>query len=251
MNDRSRAVGRVIAVLDQLSVSPLPMSNQELASELGVPVSSMHRLLQKLTSLGYVDCDADTASYSVAPRLSELGVRLAEAGGYSQPLRDLMGQIRAQTGHTVTVWVPSGAHVRLSALLIGKTRGRSSRLPGELADPFSTPGLAIAPQYSDDELTRLVATARRHRVPLGRGFSHIAQIRNAVRQVASQGYLMRFNVLGDGWGMAAWPIPVTVEPLRPGCLAVGALVPELRRQQDFLVSLVSRLRENYMSKLSS
>ncbi|WP_446830039.1 helix-turn-helix domain-containing protein [Candidatus Foliamicus sp.] len=251
MEERSRSVGRVIAILDQLSVSPLPMSNLELATALDVPVSSMHRLLRKLTTLGFVNFDVDTACYSVAPRLCELGVRLAEAGGYSQPLRDMMGEIRDKTGYTVSVWVPSGAHVRISALLVGKTRGLTSRLPGELADPFSTPGLAIAPQYSDEELRKLAAMARRHKVPLGWGFSRIDQIRSAVKQVAKRGYLVRFNVRGDGWGMAAWPIPVTMDPPRPGCLAVGALVPELRRRQDYVVNLVSGLRETYMRKIGT
>lgn len=249
MDDRSRSVARVIAIIDQLSVSPRPMSNLELATELDVPASSMHRLLQKLTALGYIDCDADTGRYSVAPRLSELGVRLAEVGGYSQPLRDLMGEIRDRTGYTVSVWVPSGAHVRISALLLGKTRGLTSRLPGELAEPFSTPGLAIAPQYSDDEIRKLVAMARRHAVPLGRGFAHLAQIRNAVERVAQRGYLMGYNIRGDGWAMAAWPIPVTISPPRPGCLAVGALVSEMRRRQNDLVKLVNGLREIYLRKL--
>lgn len=226
------------------------MSNLELATELDVPGSSMHRLLRKLTVLGYIDCDSDTARYSITPRLSELGVRLAEVGGYSQPLRDLMGEVRDRTGYTVSIWVPRGAHVRISALLVGRTRGATSRLPGELADPFSTPGLAIAPQYSDEEIRRLIATARRHNVPLGRGFTHLTQIRNAVRRVRERGYLIGYNLRGDGWAMAAWPIPVTISPPRPGCLAVGALVPEMRRRQEHLVDLVNRLRENYLGKLS-
>ena len=251
MDERSRSVGRVIAILDQLSVSPRPLSNLELATALDVPLSSMHRLLRKLTSLGYIDCDADTACYSVAPRLCELGGRLAEVGGYSQPLRDLMGEIRDQTGYTVSVRIHSGAHVRISALLVGTTRGPSSRLPGELADPFSTPGLAIASQYNDNEIRKLIAVARRHGVPLGRGFTHVSQIRKAVNQVANQGYLFGFNMRGDGWAMAAWPIPVTVNPPRPGCLAVGALVEELRQRQDYVVELVTGLRKTYIRKLKS
>lgn len=225
------------------------MSNVELATELDIPASSMHRLLGKLAVLGYIDRDSDTARYSVTPLLSELGVRLAEVGGYSQPLRDLMGEIRDRTGYTVSVWVPSGARVRISALLVGTTRGATSRLPGEFADPFSTPGLAIAPQYSDEEIRQLIAMARRHNVPLGRGFTHLAQIRNAVKRVARQGYLIGFNLRGDGWAMAAWPLPVTISPPRPGCLAVGALVPEMRRRQEYLVDLVNGLRETYLQKL--
>lgn len=251
MDNSSRSVARVIAILDQLSVAPRPLSNLELATALDVPLSSMHRLLQKLTALGYIDCDAETTSYAASPLLSQLGVRLAELGGYSQPLRDLMGEIHEETGYTVTVWVPRGAHVGISALLVGVERGPSSRLPGELADLFSTPGLAISAQYDDEEIRRLATMARRHRVPLGRNFTHIAQVRKAVEQVTQRGYATGFNMRGDGWGMAAWPIPITISPARPGCLAVGAPVPELRRELENLVDFVNQLRQRYLQTVTA
>ncbi len=250
MDERSRSVGRVIAVLDQLSVAPRPLSNLELAIALDVPVSSMHRLLQKLTALGYINCEDDTACYSVSSKLSELGARLANVGGYSRPLRTLMSTIRAKTGFTVSVWVPSGAHVRISALLIGVTRGPSSRLPGELAEPYSTPGLAIATQYSESEIQKLTAMARRRRVKLGRSFRHISQVKKDIERVSKRGFAMGFNMRGDGWGMLAWPIPVSLSPLRPGCLAVGAPVTEMRAQQKLLVRFVDDLRNTYVETLS-
>lgn len=250
MSERSRSVGRVIAVLDQLSASPRPLSNLELALATDVPQSSMHRLLQKLTDLGYIDCEQGTACYSVSPRLSELGSRLANVGGYSRALTTLMSNIRAQTGFTVSVWVPSGAHVRISAVLVGVLRGPRSRLPGEMAEPFSTPGLAIATHYTDDEVRKLAAIARRRRVPLGRSFKHISQVKKGIESVRKSGFGIGYNMLGDGWGMLAWPIPISRSPLRPGCLAVGAPVAQLRTQQDNLVTYVNDLLETYVDKLS-
>ncbi|MFK7958308.1 MAG: helix-turn-helix domain-containing protein [Lysobacterales bacterium] len=250
MDERSRTVGRVIAVMDQLSVSPRPLSNLELAVATDVPMSSMHRLLQKLTALGYIDCDHDTACYSVAPMLSELGTRLANVGGYSQPLRTLMGTIREKTGFSISVWVPSGAHVRLSAVLIGAIRGPTLRLPGEVCEPFTTPGLAIATQLSDSEVRKLASMARRRRVPLGRKFKHISQVKRSIASVAQRGYATGYNMMGDGWGMLAWPIPISIEPLRPGALAVGAPVAQLREQQNQLLEYVNRMRETYVDTLT-
>jgi DNA-binding IclR family transcriptional regulator len=250
-DERSRTVGRVMAVINQLSVSPTPMSNLELAHALDVPLSSMHRLLHKLHSLGFLDCDADTARYTVAAQLSELGGRLADAGGYSQPLQVLMATIREQTGSTVSTWVPSGVHVRLSGLIVGKVRGRTSNLPGETAEPFSTPGLAVASQYTGAQIRQLIAMARRRRVPLGRKFQRISEIMRAVDQVSERGYAVGFNIRSDGWGILAWPIPITLEPLRLAALTVGAPVPDMRRQQDETIALVERLRANYLRDISA
>lgn len=249
MDESSRAVSRVIAALEQLSVAPQPQSNKDLAQSLGVPVSSMHRLLQKLVELKYVECDPDTARYAVAPALCELGNRLAEVGGYSKPLQTLMSTLREQTGDTITVWVPSGAHVRISALLAGKYRGTSSFAPGEIQEPFSTPGLAIATHYSSAQLRQLISQARRRHVPLGRRFQRANEIKKAVEQVTRRGYAVGYNIKQDGWGILAWPLMITRSPLRFGALALGSPVQHLRRRQNALISAVDQLLANYMKEL--
>lgn len=247
--ERSRTVTRLFAVLDRLSVAPHPMSNHELAQALGTPASSMHRLLHKMWELGYVECEADTACYSVSTRLSELGGRLADVGGHSPPLRSLMAHVRRMSGGTVSVWVPAGVHVRLSAMLLGRIRGRSSHAPGEIREPFSTPGLAIAAYYSRDELRRMIALARRRGVPLGRDFRNVREVVPAIAQIERRGYAVGFNLRLDGWGVMSWPIPITLAPRRAGSLALGLPVPELRRRERDIARSVEPLREAYLEEL--
>jgi IclR family acetate operon transcriptional repressor len=249
MDASSRSIARVVAVLEQLSVAPQPQSNLDLAHALGVPPSSMHRLLRKLVDLRYVECDPDTACYSVGPSLGELGNRLGEVGGYSKALQSLMSTLREMTGDTISIWIPSGAHVRISALLVGKIRGQTSYAPGELQEPFSTPGLALAANYSAAEVRTLIAQARRRHVPLGRRFKRAKEINKAIDDVARRGYAVGYNMKFDGWGMLAWPITLTKSPLRFGALAVGSPVHALRQKQAELVSTVERLRAIYAKEL--
>ncbi len=249
MDGTSRTVARVVGVLEQLSVAPEPQSNRDLARALGIPVSSMHRLMQKLVALHYVDCDADTARYSVAPSLCELGNRLAEVGGYSKPLQSLMNALRAMSGDTVTIWVPSGAHIRISALLLGKIRGISSYAPGEMQEPFMTPGLAIATFYNTAQVRALIAQARRRRVPLGRRFQRANEITKAIEQVRRSGYAAGYNMKSDGWGILAWPLTITTSPLRFGALAIGSPVSQLRRRQAEIVTAVGKLLGTYNREL--
>jgi DNA-binding IclR family transcriptional regulator len=222
------------------------LSNHELALRLGVPPASMYRLLQKLATLGYIEYSSSHASYGVGPRLAELGERLADAGCRAPPLRRLMSALHAETGYTVSVWVRSGIQVRIAALLVGEVRGSRSNMPGELGVPFSTPGLAIASQCSREEIRALVAQCRRRRVTLGRRFGSISEIERALREIRTRGFAAGYNLLADGWGMLAWPIPVTLTPLRFGALAIGAPVASLRREEDKLVLLTQKLIANYL-----
>ncbi len=244
--ERSRAVARALGALEELSVAASALSNHELAARLAVPQASMYRLLQKLAELGYVEFSPLHASYAVASPLAELGERLADAGCRAPPLRRLLAELRAETGHTVTVWVGTGINVRIAALLVGELRGPSSNAPGELATPFSTPGLAIASQFSPEQLRTLVAQSRRRRVSLGRRFSGIVEIEKALREVRTRGFAAGYNMRADGWGMLAWPISVTTAPLRVGALALGAPVAVLRRDETRLVQLTQKLIANYL-----
>jgi len=249
MEGSSRTVGRVLQVLEQFSVSPHPLTNGEIAARLRVPASSMHRLLQKLTQLGFLDIDADSASYAISPTLSGLGRRLADIGGYLPPLRTTMSALRAHTGGTVSIWLPAGVHMRLSAILLGRVPGTSTNTLGELVEPFSTPGLAMATTYSREQLSHLTQAARRRGVQLGRRFRTMRDITSAVQQVSKRGYAVGFNLRSDGWGIIAWPVPMSADQQRHGVIAVGMHVPELRSREQEIAAFAERLLQRYRKEL--
>lgn len=246
--DSSRAVARLLGALEALSVDAEPLTNQVLAARLRVPPASMYRILKKMTALGYVDYSPAEATYGVSERLAMLGERLADAGCRAPPLRRLMGEIRAATGVTVTLWVRSSLHVRLAAALVGQVSGISSQTAGELATPFSTPGLAIAARYRREQLRALVTQCRRKQLELGRKYANIADVEQALREVRNRGFAAGYNLRGDGWAMLAWPLDITINPNRIGALAVGAPVATLRRDESKVVELVESLISDYIQE---
>ncbi len=84
------------------------------------------------------------------------------------------------------------------------------RSPGELTETFTAAGLAARPR----------------RVPLGRKFKHITQVKRSIESIAQRGYAVGYNLKGDAWGMLTLPIPISIEPLRPGALTVHAPVAQ-------------------------
>jgi DNA-binding IclR family transcriptional regulator len=159
-----------------------------------------------------------------------------------------MAGVRTATGHTITVWVMQGTAVRISALLVGEIRGVRSIEPGEISEPFSTPGLAIASRYSPEQLRSMIAQCRRRHVDLGRRFRTLSDIQKALEETRRRGYAVGYNMKSDGWGILAWPILLTAKPLRLGAFALGAHVATLRREEPRLVPFVQRLLANYAAE---
>jgi DNA-binding IclR family transcriptional regulator len=246
LSDSSRAVARLLGVLEALSVDAEPLTNNVLATRLGVPPASMYRILKKMVALGYIECSRTQSSYGIGERLAALGERLADAGCRAPPLRRLMSEIRAASGATVTLWVRSGLHVRIAAVLVGQVSGSSSQSAGELASPFSTPGLAIASRYRREQLRALINQCRRKQIEFGRKYAKLLDVEQALRDVRARGFAAGYNLRADGWAMLAWPLDITASPLRVGALAIGAPVAILRREEPKIVAIVQQLLIDYV-----
>lgn len=251
-DENSRSVSRVLEVLEHLSVAPQPMTNAALAERLGVPTSSMYRLLQKLVELGYVEFDPAFTSYAISGRLGELGERLADAGCRSLAMRNLLLGLRDVTGYHAMAWVPHGNQVRLAAMVHGNDVENISTAPGELRPPFSTPGLAIALTYTDQHVKTIARQCRRRNIDLGRRFRTVDEIVRGLGAFRKNGYVPGYNIEADGWAMIAWPIPVPValDPARTGAVAVGSRVNPLRREEQRVMRAAETLLATYRKAVS-
>jgi DNA-binding IclR family transcriptional regulator len=69
-------LGRVMTVLERLAASEKGRGVTELAHELRLPPSNVHRILRALLALDYVRQDTPQRTYSLTPRLFELGMAL-------------------------------------------------------------------------------------------------------------------------------------------------------------------------------
>lgn len=243
----SRAVARVVEILQQLSLSPHPLTNREIALRIGAPASSVFRILRRLVAEEYLVFDPSTASYSISNRLGELGERIADADCRSPAMAQLVGQLRESLGFNVMVWVPSGLHVRMATLVRGVNVLGTTSAPGELRSPFTTPGLAIALHYTDARVRDLVKQCRRRAIPLGRGFATAVDVLSVLRDCRSRGYVSGYNITGDGWAMISWPIPVPVQqdPRRIGSIAIGSRMNTLRKQESRLLQVAAPLLASY------
>lgn len=104
------SLGKGLAILQALAQAEAPRGISELARELGMPKSAVHRLLRLLTESGWVRQDA---AWRYAPTLKiwELGTRVAERIDLRKLAAPVMHDLLAAIRETVYLSVLDGAEV--------------------------------------------------------------------------------------------------------------------------------------------
>jgi len=70
---RVQSLDRALNILEVMAKEEAPISVSELASKVGLKVSTVHRLLSTLASRGYIEQDAETSKYRLGLKLLEVG----------------------------------------------------------------------------------------------------------------------------------------------------------------------------------
>jgi IclR family acetate operon transcriptional repressor len=157
-----KSADRALDILECVAAAPSGFSHADIARSLGIPKSSLTRLLRSLVARRYLELAADTALFTIGPQVLPLGraylgrldpVRLV--GPVARSLRDELGEavtlaILDGTDMVVVVQEPSGKPLAP----IAKVGDRSSAL-------LSASGKAIAAFLDDAGIDRLFAAHER------------------------------------------------------------------------------------------
>lgn len=92
-----------LQVLEALVASTSPRGVTDLAQELGLMKSNVHRLLKTLVHQGYVRQDAETGRYRCSPKLWELGARVSRSVDIIPVAKSAMTELMHATNETVHV----------------------------------------------------------------------------------------------------------------------------------------------------
>ena len=106
-----------ISVLEALVAAPEPLGVSELARQLGLTKSNIHRYLQTFTALGYVV--GDNGRYAPTLKIWQQGARVIERLDLRRTVRPIMERLARTTLETVHLAISEGAEV----LYIDKAEG--------------------------------------------------------------------------------------------------------------------------------
>lgn len=180
--DRSgvQSVSRAFDVLEALAEGG-PMSLSQLAVVIDLPLTTVHRLVGSLTTLGYVIGDS-AKQYSLAPRLMHLGERagrmlsrwamphltaVVDEVGETANLAMLDGDqvvyvAQVQSGHSMRMFMEVGRRVHPHCTAVGKVL--LARMPaGDVEAMVRRTGLPAQTEHTLTTLPELTAALDRAR----------------------------------------------------------------------------------------
>lgn len=110
--------------LDVLEREGRPVRLTEIADELAMPKSSVHRIMSELADLRFVRRD-DNGGFTLGSRMLSYGAAAAHSLDLAAAADDPMRELSSETGESVHLYVPEGAH----RICIGGADGRYALRP--------------------------------------------------------------------------------------------------------------------------
>jgi len=215
-----QSIARAAAVLRTLETAPAGLGLGELAVEVGLAKSTVHRLVGALVEEGFAARGAD-GRVRLGPALARLGAASQEALG--ERLRPVLLGLRRELDETVDLAVPDGTSVRFVDQVPAPHRLRTVSSIGELFPLHCTAnGKALLAAMPTDrvlallpeQLPRLTAVTITRRSELLLELSEVSGSGIAFdREEHSEGICAVGAAIttGDGSAIAAISIPVPAQ----------------------------------------
>lgn len=139
-----RAVSRAFQIVEALAQSNGSMRLTDLASELELQKSTVHRILSTLIQLGYVAKTAETGQYHATLKMWELGANILASHPLKRVAAGFLHELHRLSGETVSLTIPSDDDVLYVDKIISPRPIRfTTRVGSRVAAPLTASGKAI------------------------------------------------------------------------------------------------------------
>jgi DNA-binding IclR family transcriptional regulator len=199
------AADRVLRVLQSFEPGDRDVSLGEIATRVGLPKSSVHRLLATLTAHRLVERDPSTRRYRLGIRLFELGSAAIHERGLHSATLPALEDLSARSGETCHLAVLSGTE----AVYVYKLDGpssiiMSSRVGGRAPCHATSIGKVLAASAGDDFLRALRELPLRRFTP--RTITSLKAFEAELTSVRGQGYALDLEEFEEGLRCIAAPV---------------------------------------------
>lgn len=214
------AVSRASRILKLIAESPEPVRITDLSADLGLAVSTVHRLLQLLRNEGLVSFHRETQRYDAGPALHRLASLLAVRNGLADLAQPILDRIAAATGETAQfgVYLPPLRKMSIEAVTPSIHALRfvlPMRAPQSLL--WGCSGRSIL-AYLPDDVVRHIYDDETESPATGTAKPPLAAVFTRLEQIRSRGWdRSNGEKLADSVGFAA---PVFDSEGVIGCIAV-------------------------------
>lgn len=233
-------LGKGLTVLTALGGHPEGVSLSRLAGELGLPVSTTHRLLNVMIPLGFVHLDEERRHYSVGLTVFQLSHRIALVHALSELALPSMRRLTEATGEQTLMAVRQGVQLVYLEKVEGRHQIQNHAEVGQRGSMHSSAmGKSLLAALPDAEREELLAQLRLER----RGPNTItdrAQLRRDLDLTRDRGYAI--NEEENEAGIRSVGVAVTGPRGNPIC-AICITAPVFRMSRAEMDGHYPLLRE--------
>ena len=224
-----KSASRVLELLEFTQEIKRPFKAVEARNALDWPASSTQMILQTVVESGYLIFNPETKQYFPSPRLHTLGAWLGNTNADLPGAFDVLEEIAAETGETVTLSIENNYSAQCVKVV-----------PGRAPIPFAIPvgyrapltcsaaGLAILMSKSDG---RAMTTVQKSRELAAAGRESYSRTMKTVHEFRREG---RALVYGRIWAESCWisvPTPMKYNRV-PATISAGGSIATMKRRED-------------------
>lgn len=235
--DTVKSAGRVIEIFEFFDDRKGPATVMDVSDGLGYPQSSTSALLKSLAGYGYLDYDPYKRTYSLSYRAALMGSWVNDQFFSDGTILSIMRELGEKTGDTILLAVRNGLFVQYIHVLQATSPIRFHIVVGT-ARPLiaSGTGYVLLSQMPDDEVRKIVMRTNAEAGP-DQPLVQRSALMETLQTVRRQGYAFTSDMVTQGGGIIAAPIPV--EPgSSPLVLAIAGISTLMQRREQELAGML-------------
>ena len=183
-----QSLGRGLSLLDSLAESPDGIPLSDLCQQVGLSLSTAHRLLTTLEQQRYVRCDPKTRYWSIGVQAFIVGSAFVKARDLLEIARPRMRGLMEESGETINLAVLDGGEAVFLAQVECRQMMRALAPPGvRIPVHCSGAGKALLAALPEAEVAQIL---RKHGLPrlTPRTLTTLARLREDLERSRQRGY---------------------------------------------------------------
>lgn len=243
------SVERIFLILEMLADSGRPQTLTEIALRLGLPKSSLLKLLRSLSNLGYLSEDPSSKTYFPSLGICNLGKRIEDLlVGHNEHL-PMLEDIRDAVGETVGLATQNGIYAQYHSCLPGRRPLTLNHTDG-VRYPIhrSAAGRALLSALSDADFDKLLYRINKVH---DEQFDDVdpERLRRDIRRFARRGFATSDRAFATDVLSIAKLLPLP-DGVRPIAVSIGGQKSRMKTNQKEIVKILGGVIERYYPPVS-
>ncbi len=251
MNDLVRSVERALAILGCFGAEHPQLGISDIAEQLHLPRSTVHRILTTLEAWGYIQQDESSSKYQLGLKLFEMGTLVRATSSLRHAALPVLEQLVQETKEAALLTVYDNGDVLYLEVREYPQPVKIAANPGDRLPAYCTAsGKALLSVLPPEEVERVLARPLIRRTP--KTITDPDQLRHELALIRQRGYSISDEEHGVGVRGVAAPI-LTREGNGLGAVAiVGPVIrlsdPVMQHFAHLIVAAARRISERIQGR---